>query len=311
MSNPAGTGQAAHYANLFLGREAVLPATKNSLTGTSGGLKSDDPVVFIHIPKTGGITLYSMIRDIYKPSELYKINPAMESIEKYKYLSQDRKEKLKVIYGHMDYRIHELLPPNSRYVTLMRSPVERVISHYHYVRRTASNPLWELAMQSTLDDWVSRCNLHEMDNGQTRRLSGMSGSMQVGECSTEMLAQSKRNIEQNFTLVGLTERYDQTYALMSKMFGWQIKYYRPKNVAKEKPEISKVSRESIRLIEKFNALDMELYEHATRLFAERLGNTDIGNEVRLLKEKRENSFILWRDVVSQYAKGKIRKWLPV
>lgn len=311
MSNPAGTGQAAYYANLLPGREAVPPATKNSLPGTSGSSKSADPVVFIHIPKTGGMTLYSMIRDIYKPSELHKINPAMESIEKYKHLSQDCRDKLKVIYGHMDYRIHELLPPNSRYVTLMRNPVERVISHYHYVRRTANDPLRELAMRSSLDDWVERCNLLEMDNGQTRRLSGSKDSVRFGECSMGMLDRARHNVQQNFALVGITERFDETYGLMSKLFEWPIKNYLPRNVAQQRLNIKEIPVRTIRLIEKFNALDMDLYEHAMRLFADRLGQTDIENEVRLLKEKRENPFMLWGDAASQYAKEKLRKWLKV
>lgn len=311
MSNSASSGQAAFYANLFLGREAVLPATKNSLPETSESSKSAAPVVFIHIPKTGGMTLYSMIRDIYKPSELHKINPAMESLEKYRHLPQERKEKLKAIYGHMDYRVRELLPPNSRYVTLMRNPVERVISHYHYVRRTANDPLRELAMRSSLDDWVARCDLLEMDNGQTRRLLGSTESVRFGECTAEMLERARHNVQQNFALVGITERFDETYGLMSKLFDWPIKHYLPRNVAQQRSSIKETPVRTIRLIEKFNALDMELYEHATRLFAERLGKTDIENEVRLLKEKRENPFMLWGDAASQYAKEKLRKWLKV
>ncbi|MDP2878526.1 MAG: sulfotransferase family 2 domain-containing protein [Sulfuricella sp.] len=311
MNKTAGNSPATYYADLFQGRETVFPAARNFLPGTSGSSKSGDPVVFIHIPKTGGMTLYSMIRDIYKPSELHKINPAMESIEKYRHLSQDRKDKLKVIYGHMDYRIHELLPPNSRYVTLMRNPVERVISHYHYVRRTADDPLRELAMRSSLDDWVERCNLLEMDNGQTRRLSGSMDSVMFGECSAEMLERARHNVQQHFALVGITERFDETYGLMSKLFDWPIKLYLPRNVAQQRSSIKEIPVRTIRLIEKFNALDMELYAHATRLFADRLSQTDIENEVRLLKEKKENPFMLWGDVASQYAKEKLRKWVKV
>lgn len=311
MNNSASNGQAAFYADLFPGREAVLPATKNSLPETSGRSELAAPVVFIHIPKTGGMTLYSMIRDIYKPSELHKINPAMESIEKYKQLSPSRKDKLKVIYGHMDYQVRELLPPNSRYVTLMRNPVERVISHYHYVRRTANDPLRELAMRSSLDDWVARCNLLEMDNGQTRRLLGSTESVKFGECTAEMLEQARHNVQQNFALVGITERFDETYGLMSKLFDWPIRNYAPRNVAQKKLGIKEIPVRTIRLIEKFNALDMELYEYASRLFADRIGQADIENEVRLLNERRENPLMLCGDVASQYAKEKLRKWLKV
>lgn len=293
MSNSARNGQAAFYADLLPCREIAFPAPKSSFPERSVSSKQTAPVVFIHIPKTGGMTLYSMIRDIYKPSELHKINPAMESLEKYRHLHQDRKDKVKVIYGHMDYRVRESLPPNSRYVTLMRNPVERVISHYHYVRRTANDPLWELAMRSSLDDWVARCNLLEMDNGQTRRLLGSTESVRFGECTAEMLERARHNVQQNFALVGITERFDETYGLMSKLFDWPIKRYQPQNVAQQRSSINEIPVRTIRLIEKFNALDMELYEHASRLFADRIGQADIENEVNLLKEKRENPFMRW------------------
>jgi hypothetical protein len=311
MSKPANNGQATYYADFYPGREAVFSAARNSSLETPGSSRLADPIVFIHIPITGGMTLYSMIRDIYKPSELHKINPAMESIDKYKHLSQDRKDKLKVIYGHMDYRIQELLPPYSRYVTLMRNPVERVISLYHYVRRTANDPLRELAMRSSLDDWVARCNLLEMDNGQTRRLSGSRDSLGFGECSAEMLERARHNVQQNFALVGITERFDETYGQMSKLFDWPIRHYQPRNVAQQRSGIKETSVRTIRLIEKFNALDMELYEHAARLFADRLGQTDIENEVRLLGERRENPAMRWGDAASQYAKAKWRKCLKM
>lgn len=311
MNKSSGKGVDALYAGLFPGREPRLPAAGNSVPGVSGSPKSADPIVFIHIPKTGGMTVQAMIRDIYRPGELHKINPDVDSIKQYQSLSRDRKDKLKVIYGHMDYWIHELLPPNSRYVTLMRNPVERVISHYRYVRRTANNPLRDLAMQSSLEDWVARCGLHEMDNGQTRRLSGTTDFVRFGECSAAMLEEARHNIRQNFALVGITERFDETYGLMSRLFGWRIKHYPPRNVARRGSDIKEIPVRTIRLIEKLNSLDMELYQHATRLLSDRLGQTDIENELRLLRGKRENTFMLWGDIASQYAREKLRKWLKV
>lgn len=272
--------------------------------------KSVSPIVFVHIPKTGGMTFYSMIREIYKPSELHKINPAAESVEKYISLSQTRKDGLKVIYGHMDYGLRELLPSNSAYVTLMRHPVERVISHYYYVRRTENDPLRELAMNSSLYDWVAHCNLEEMENGQTRRLSGVAEGIGFGECSAEVLAQAKTNVARNFALVGITERYDEAYVLMSKMFGWPIKNYPSINVAKWKPEQSEIPARTLRLIEKFNALDIELYDHATRLFDEKIALVDIRYEMRLLEERRRRGYLYWRDAATQYLERKAQILTP-
>ncbi|MDZ7657530.1 MAG: sulfotransferase family 2 domain-containing protein [Sulfurimicrobium sp.] len=272
--------------------------------------KSGSPIVFVHIPKTGGMTFYSMIREIYRPSELHKINPAAESIETYKNLPRARKDRLKAIYGHMDYGLRDLLPADSAYVTLMRHPVERVISHFYYVRRTENDPRHELAMHSSLYDWVANCKLEEMENGQTRKLSGMAAGVKFGECSTEVLAQAKTNIARDFALVGITERYDETYLLMSRIFGWPIKNYPSINVAKWKPGQSEIPAKTLRLIEKFNALDMELYDYATRLFAKKIEDLDIRHEMRLLQERRRSRYLRWQDATTLYVKMKARKWTP-
>jgi hypothetical protein len=122
-----------------------------------------------------------------------------------------------------------------------------------------------------------------------------------------MLERAKYNIQQNFALVGIMARFDETYGLMSKLFDWPIKHYLPRNVAQQRSNIKEISVQTIRLIEKFNALDMELYEHATRLFADRLGQTDIENEVRLLKEKRANPFVLWGGYASKSAGKEMKR----
>lgn len=228
------------------------------------------PIVFIHIPKAGGMTIYSAIRSIYKPSEIHKINPAAESLEKYKQLSVARKKNLKVIYGHMDYQIHKFMPSNSRYFTMMRNPIERVISHYYYVKRTANNPLNELAKRSTLEDWITRCGLIEMNNGQTRRLSGYNDPEELSECSEERLNQAKCTIQQQFSLVGITERFDESSRLLKQLFNWPIESVRPTNVSPHRPNIKEIPTQTIQLIKKFNALDIELYEYSAQLLSERL-----------------------------------------
>lgn len=266
--------------------------------------------MFIHVPKTGGMTFYSMIREIYRPSESHKINPAAASIEAYRNLPPARKNRLKAIYGHMDFGLRELLPAGSAYVTLLRHPVERVISHYYYVRRTENDPLRELAVRSSLEDWVLRCNLAEMDNGQARRLSGVANGLAFGACTSAMLLRAKKNVAQDFVLTGVTERYDDFYLAMCKMFGWPIKNYPSINVAQSKPDMNEISGRTLRLIEKHNALDMELYDFALRRFAEKIEKLDIRHEMQILEERRKNGYLRWRDAVAYHVKMKTRQWMP-
>jgi hypothetical protein len=268
------------------------------------------PIVFIHIPKTGGTTVYAMIRDVHKCSDLHKLHPGRESLEKYAALPEERKNQLKVIYGHSDMRVQKLLPPSARYVTLLREPAARVISHYYYVRGEASNPLHELALQSSLSDWVERCGMEEMDNGQVRRLAGAMDAP-FGTCSAEMLETAKRNVKEVFAVVGLMERFDHSYALMSQVFGWPIRYYPPQNVTADKPELREVSPEAIRVIERRNQFDMELYAYCQELFKEQLSETALDGELAALQARKDRPLLRWADVVSHYTRKKLRHWVPM
>lgn len=114
----------------------------------------------------------------------------------------------------------------------------------------------------------------------------------------------------DFALAGLTEHYDESYLLMAKMFGWPIKNYPSVNVAKWKPRQNEIPSRTLRLIEKTNALDMELYEYASRLFAEKVERMDIHHEMRVLEERRRSGYLRLHDAASQYFKLKMRKWAP-
>jgi hypothetical protein len=101
----------------------------------------------------------------------------------------------------------------------------------------------------------------ETDNSQTRAIAG-DISTPFGGCSDEMLATAKAHLEERFTVVGLTERFDESLLLMGRAFGWSRLYYVAANVA---PSAEKVppSPEAIELIRAANRLDVDLYAWAT------------------------------------------------
>src|SRR5262245_45394878 len=133
-------------------------------------------IAFVHIPKTAGTTLNSMLARHYSPDELHEVmmrgmswiarDPQLVprpliSFSKITRLKSAlrRPRRLRLIHGHFDVSILKLLPPDARCFTLLRDPVERAISHYYHYRRMVADPVHPLAMRSTLEQWVDACGL--------------------------------------------------------------------------------------------------------------------------------------------------------
>ncbi len=163
---------------------------------------------------------------------------------------------------------HELIPGPSTYITLLRQPVALAISQYRYVRRTPGHRLHDLLNSEgmTLTEYVRRGVSLEVDNSQTRAISG-DVSTPFGGVTPEMLETAKRNIEQHFAVVGLTERFDESLILLRRAFGWSKLTYLRVKVA-PKTQGNPVSPAATRFLEEQNRFDMELCEFAAKRFQE-------------------------------------------
>ena len=102
--------------------------------------KKKELYIFLHINKCAGTTLREHIRNNLKDDEfllLYKHEKPIfkKKIGKYiKSLTKEKKDKIKIIFGHrVYYSLHKLFPDREvRYITFLRNPVDRTISHYNF-----------------------------------------------------------------------------------------------------------------------------------------------------------------------------------
>jgi sulfotransferase famil protein len=253
-------------------------------------------IAFVHIPKTAGTTLNTMLASQYSPDELHEImmrgmswiarapmllpRPLI-SLSKIQRLKSAIKcpRRLRLIHGHFDLSIMKLLPPGARCFTLLRDPVERAISHYYHYRRMSSDPVHALAMRSTLAEWVGGCGLVEMDNGQTRRLAGAM-SLPIGRVTEATLARAKTNLSR-FAVVGLTERFEESLVLLQRAFKWRLDRLPARNVGSNRPRRTEVGAEALKAIEDRNRFDLELYGFACELFERAAGKIDMTAELAL------------------------------
>ncbi len=92
-------------------------------------------IIFLHIPKTAGFTLQKIIERQYPPQSIYTLEPSneLESIREFQSLDPAQRAKTRLLKGHlnMGQKLHEYLPQPVTYFTILRDPVERVLSHYY------------------------------------------------------------------------------------------------------------------------------------------------------------------------------------
>ena len=180
---------------------------------------------------------------------------------------EEKKEQIQLLQGHFPFGIHQQLQITPKLFTILRDPVERVISYFNHARTQPSHYMYEEIHQNnwSLADLLARGSGLMLNDGQVRQLSGVWGEVGFGEVTSEMLQTAVSNLSQ-CTIVGLTEQFDATLMLLRHHFSWQNILYTRANIGQNRPKASTLPAETIALIRQFNQRDQQLYETAVQLF---------------------------------------------
>ena len=217
----------------------------------------------------------SILQRQYEHAHIFNIYPGgNNTVEDFKKYSPKKKQKIELICGHFKYGIHTSLGIyDCFYITLLRKPVDRVISHYYYVKKDKNHPLHQKLNNEKMNirDYLTAGLTKELDNGQSRLLAGDEGYIpEFGKCTTEVLEAAKRNLRQDFKIVGTTERFDETLLLLKAVLGWKMPFYSRKNVAQKKDEQSFLTSDVYTFLEDSQHIDQELYSYADKLLDQML-----------------------------------------
>jgi hypothetical protein len=255
----------------YAGADAMGEGSMNSL---GQGDPQQRTVIFLHIPKAAGTTLRKILNRNYKRGETFWVDASRvrESTEEFKNLPYYRRLKIKLLAGHIPFGLHEFLPQPVVYITMLRDPVDRIISHYYHVIRHPEHYLYHTVRDNNmgLKDYVTSGISTELDNGQTRQLAG-GAKIGIGECSEDLLEQAESHLRDHIAIAGLTERFDETLILMRKALRWTfLPCYTKFNVSQNRPPSGNVPQDVVDLIRRHNQLDCELYQYAKELFQQRI-----------------------------------------
>ncbi len=223
-------------------------------------------LIFLHIPKTAGTTLNRIIEWQYNPLAIFTMDPyrIRATPERLGKLSEGRRRRLRMVRGHLYYGIHELLPQGGTYFTMLREPVARFFSSYYFIQRRPLHPMHRKVTTERIgvEDFIRLT-----PRRQNLQCSLIAGIRNDGICDDRILDRAKENLAKSFSVVGISERFEESLMLMAKTFDWEIPFYENRKVSKTRPQIDPGAVEMIR---DHNRLDLELYEFGKGLFEESL-----------------------------------------
>ncbi len=131
-----------------------------------------------------------------------------------------------------------------KYITFLRHPVERYLSHFRYQRD-------RMGMDWTLDTFLQT---GAFSNFMTKRIAG-----------DYDVSAAKRALSETFSFVGLTERFDESLVLMKTALGMEdldIRYERRNANTVDAGGETQLDEGTLGRVRENNALDIELYEFA-------------------------------------------------
>ncbi len=263
---------------------------KNNLISKTYG--KNTVCFFSHVPKTGGTSFESILAKNFTVSEVLHVNAP--DLNRFPKLLELKKNKPKFICGHhpMHGLLYQLLPDTPLFhFTMLRDPVDRVISYYNYIKGKMDHPLHNHTADQTLTEFLNSNASPELSNGQTKRFSGHLHQQTANEAT--MLAEAQDTLKNCFSLVLTTCLYDQGLLLLKNRLGLKDIFYQRKNVSHRFVHREQLTNHELDLITKMNQLDIELF-YGIKESCQQLIKTDVA--AHHLKEFKTNQ-LSWLKLV--------------
>lgn len=229
--------------------------------------------VFIHIPKTAGSAFRSVIEHnvpVDSRIEIYRVGNTTlaQALE----VQRHKVDRAKIITGHFERRVHELIDRPVSYFTILRDPVERVLSLYKFIKVDfVKHPLHAkfASGEITFEQWITR-RPPMASNVMTKMVSGLATEY---EPSTPAMLPVAINALHRMAAFGIQERFNESVDIICEALGWRPVYEdRNRSSLNNRAfiEAEQITPETLMAIRAANELDAALYAEAVSLMASRL-----------------------------------------
>lgn len=227
-----------------------------------------ETILFMHIAKTAGTAFREALEENYKQSEIAYIYPDPPGFlyENLRPLPLEQRRAFRLVIGHFQYGIHDYFPQPWTYVSIVREPVSRIVSHYRYSLERHPEGAHDKDSPASLVEALERCTTVNLDNLMVRCFSGVDEKdVLPGKIDGDVYALAVEHLRNSFSFVGHQERSNQAYAALHERFHWKSRrVLAPVN--KSGLSGGRDYEPARAAIEHFNRWDCRLYAEICRLF---------------------------------------------
>ena len=220
------------------------------------------PVLYLDIPVTGGELIHSIIAYHYKDFGI-QWDPKFDD---------EMKKRISVIRGHFAFGLHNQLPQyDYKYITILRNPIERVIATYNFIRSNKDCAEHQDFKKLSFNEYVTNPNYDYLtSNVQTKYLStNFDNNLDSAQC----------NLLNHFSLVGISERLDETLSILDKQFHWKLPMSRFSNNAAAARRENNVPKELLEILYEKNSNDLLLYRFSNDFLDQKLSQINLNKKI--------------------------------
>jgi Sulfotransferase family len=243
-----------------------------------------DVLIHLHIPKTGGTSLNSIVQHGFRNDEVFGVEvfddmgPDVRDrlgLARYDYCLQLRAgyrledwRGIRYATGHVPFGLHRAFVGHVKYFTVIRDPFDRIISEFFF-RMQENNPTHDKGRTLTFEEYVDSHDDIHLSNYQVRVLAG-SPTLDDKEVPVEPhhLEQAKCNIREYFLAAAPLERMAELALIIRSTYGWPMRRLLTeyKNKTRRRLRVNEISPRVRKIIEECNSFDLELCEWVRKRF---------------------------------------------
>jgi len=229
-------------------------------------------ILFDHLPKCGGTTLNTYLDANYPSSKIFTTDTERwypgELTKRFKDLPRRVRYSYGLVKGHFANELIDFVHPASIKVTVLRDPIERLISHYFYVKRTPSHYLYSVLHDQgiSLEDYAGSDLSDELQNWYTAHFSGLPIN-EVNANPSESISKAVETLKDCYDIIGFLESFSQFMHVLRARANLRQEYRNDLcNVTSNRPKLLDISRSAIVKLEKSLCLDIEFYRRSKEYF---------------------------------------------
>ncbi|MGI9473201.1 MAG: sulfotransferase family 2 domain-containing protein, partial [Rubripirellula sp.] len=134
-------------------------------------------VLFDHLPKCAGSAIDTYLGSHYPQRLVFKTDPNQprSSIAEFREMSSEERFRYRLVVGHMAHDLVDLVHPETTTLTILREPIDRIVSHYYYVLQQEQHYLHERVVNDNiqLEEYSTLALSEELRNWYTTHFTGL------------------------------------------------------------------------------------------------------------------------------------------